>query len=115
MTDSDQNYRFAAPKNEKSLTLPAIIGCKMLVIKVGMTATAEQSPHLGYLEQTLVFSDYSGRHQDTQGLIIYTAPSWNCFGGINVDFSTGQIKFALESCVGWGPTDFLIKRVYGLK
>ena len=115
MTDSDNNYRFAAPTTEKSLTLPSIVGCKALLIKIGRMTTGETSPRAGYVESTLVFSDFSNRHQDTQGFTIYASSSWNCFGGVKVDFSTGQIKFAFQGCTGWDPTQFLIKRVYGLK
>ena len=87
----------------------------MLFIKIGLMTTGETTPQAGYVEYTLEFSDYSERHQDTQGFTIYAGPSWNCFGGVNVNFSTGQIKFAFQGCSGWDPTQFLIKRVYGLK
>ena len=115
MTDSDINYRFAAPTTEKSLTLSNIVGCKVLFIKIGLMTTGETSPRAGYVECTLVFSDYSGRHEDTQGFTIYAGPNWNCFGGVHVNFSNGQIRFAFQGCSGWDPTQFLIKRVYGLK
>ena len=115
LSDSDTNYRFAAPTTEKSLALPSIVGCKVLFIKIGLMTTGETSPRAGYVEYTMEFSDYSERHEDTQGFTIYAGSSWNCFGGVNVNFSTGQIKFAFQGCTGWDPTQFLIKRVYGLK
>lgn len=115
LSDADGSYMFGTVGTEKTLTLNAIKNCVAVVVKVGMATSGEASMNAGYLETTMFFSQYSGRTQDTQGFCIYTADSWHCFGSVNVNFTTGTIRYKMNDCAGWTPTNFLIKRVVGFQ
>lgn len=106
---------FGAVGIEKTLALNAIKNCVAVVVKVGMATSGEAGMNSGYVETTMFFSQYSGRTQDTQGFILNTADTWKCWGSVNVNFSTGVIRFKMNSCVGWASTNFLIKRVVGFQ
>ena len=98
---------------EKTLNLP-IQNYSVIFVKIGLSKNGEAATNTGYMETTLIFCDFSGRHVDTEGFCIVTSESWKCWGGISVNFVTGDIKYQMNGCVGWDPTKFTIKRVYGL-
>lgn len=112
---ADSSYRFDAVNTQKSLTLERIKDCTIVFIKIGLVRSGEAGAGTSYTEATMTFSDYSGRRQDTQGFCIYASADWNCFGGASVNFATGEIIYQIAGCKGWEPTDFAIKRVFGLK
>ena len=110
---SDGSYLFAEVGVEKTLNLP-IQNYSVIFVKIGLSKNGEAATNTGYMETTLTFCDFSGRHVDTEGFCIVTSESWKCWGGISVNFVTGDIKYQMNGCVGWDPTKFTIKRVYGL-
>lgn len=112
---ADSSYPFAAVNTQKSLTLERIKDCSIVFIKVGLIRSGEAGAGTSYTEATMAFSDYSERRLDSQGFCIYTSANWNCFGGVSVNFATGEIIYQIAGCEGWAPTNFTIKRVLGLK
>lgn len=113
LTISDGSYLFGEVGTENTINL-SLQGYAIIFVKVGLSRNGEAGLNSAYTEATMIFPNFSSRTLDSEGFCIVTSESWKCWGGVSVNFLTGDIKYQMDGCVGWDATKFAIRKVYGL-